>query len=341
MEESKNFRIMTIAASIIVLVAVVFILKTLKGIFIPLVLSIFITYLFAPAVEFLARLKVPRIVSLFILLIIVCLIGFFFAQIVINNIRNFIEYWPSMEKAMFKKAGALLNRYMEVDLTSIRDFLGSARIQEFMRGIFSGSFAVVGKVGLTLLLLIFISLSYHNYPRLIRKAFDKERAARIYRVLDNINDQIVRYLFYKTVISAGTGILTGVSCAILGIKFSVLWGVLAFFLNYIPYIGSIIAVIPPIILSFLQFPHSYVPYLTAILLIGIQLVIGSFLDPEIMGNRFNLSPIVILVALFFWGYVWGGVGTFLAVPIMAIVKIVFHNIDSTRFIAVLMSKRAE
>jgi len=341
MEDSQHKSIVTIAATVIVLIAVVLILKTLKGIFIPLVLSIFITYLFAPVVEFLAKLKVPRIVSLFIMLIIVCLIGFFFAQIVINNIKNFMEYWPSMEKEMFKKAGNLLNRYMEVDLTSIRDFLGSARIQEVLRGVFSGSFAVVGKVGLTLLLLIFISLSYHNYPRLIRKAFDRERTARIFRVLENINDQIVRYLFYKTVISAGTGILTGVSCALLGIKFAVLWGFLAFLLNYIPYIGSFIAVIPPIILSLLQFPHSYIPYLTMVLLIAIQVVIGSFLDPEIMGNRFNLSPIVILIALFFWGYVWGAVGTFLAVPIMAILKIVFHNIDSTRFIAVLMSKRAE
>ena len=94
-------------------------------------------------------------------------------------------------------------------------------------------------------------------------------------------------------------------------------------------------------LSFLQFPGTYIPYLTIVALMVIQLVIGSFLDPEIMGNRFNLSPIIILISLFFWGYVWGMVGTFLAVPITAIIKIVLQNIDSVSFIAVLMSKKVD
>ena len=157
----------------------------------------------------------------------------------------------------------------------------------------------------------------------------------------NINVQIMRYILIKTLMSAGTGILTGFACALFGIKFAVLWGFLAFLFNYIPYIGSIAAVILPIVLSVLQFPGSYLPVFSALSLIIIQLTIGSYLDPEIMGNRFNLSPIIILISLFFWGYVWGMVGTFLAVPITAIIKIVIQNIDSTRFIAVLMSKKVE
>jgi predicted PurR-regulated permease PerM len=145
----------------------------------------------------------------------------------------------------------------------------------------------------------------------------------------------------KTLISSGTGVLTGVACAILGIKFAVLWGVLAFFLNYIPYIGSLVAVIMPIILSIFQFPHSYIPILAAVLLLTIQFFMGSYLDPEMMGNRFNLSPIMIIISLFFWSYVWGVIGAFLAVPILAVIKIVLQNIESFKFIAILMSKKAE
>ncbi len=145
----------------------------------------------------------------------------------------------------------------------------------------------------------------------------------------------------KTLISAGTGILTSTACAIFGIKFAVLWGFLAFLLNYIPYIGSFGAVIFPIVLSFFQFPHSYIPLVAALSLLIIQLVMGSYLDPEMMGNRFNLSPILIIVSLFFWSYVWGAVGAFLAVPIVAIIKIVVQNIESYKFIAVLMSRRVD
>lgn len=341
MADNQRKSIFTIAASIVVLIALVLILKTLKGIFIPLVLSIFITYLFAPVVEFLARLKVPRIVSLFIMLIVISLIGFFFARIIIGNVRDFIDYWPSLEKEVFRKSGAFFERYLDLDTKNITNFFRSARIQELFSNVFTVSFSVIGKFLLTILLLVFIYLSYHNYPRLIRKAFEAEKADRIFRVITNINEQIIRYIFFKTLISMGTGVLTGIACTLLGIKFAALWGFLAFLLNYIPYIGSLIAVILPIMLSFLQFPGTYIPYLTIVALMVIQLVIGSFLDPEIMGNRFNLSPIIILISLFFWGYVWGMVGTFLAVPITAIIKIVLQNIDSVSFIAVLMSKKVD
>ena len=141
--------------------------------------------------------------------------------------------------------------------------------------------------------------------------------------------------------SAGTGILTGVSCALFGIKFPVLWGFLAFLFNYIPYIGSLAAITLPIILSVLQFPGSYLPIFSALSLIAIQLTIGSYLDPEMMGRRFNLSPILIILSLFFWGYVWGLAGAFLAVPITAVIKIIAQNIEPLKPVAVLMSKKVE
>jgi len=111
--------------------------------------------------------------------------------------------------------------------------------------------------------------------------------------------------------------------------------------NYIPYIGSPAAVVLPIILSVLQFPGSYLRVFAGLSLIVIQIVIGSYLDPEMMGNRFNLSPILIILSLFFWGYVWGLVGAFLAVPITAVIKIITQNIDPLKPVAILMSKKAD
>ena len=334
-------KIVTVTALLISIIAVVFVLKTLKGIFVPIVVAIFLTYLFAPIVELLAKIKIPRVLTLFILLAIVFLIGTFFAQIIISNIKEFLNYWPTVENKLLTRIGVLLNTYLKIDTTNLFSILQSQRITDLFSNVVSRSFSFVGQFLLTLLILIFIYLSYHNYPRLIKKAFNRQRAKEIFMVLDNINKQIINYIMVKTLISAGTGILTGVACAVLGIKFAVMWGTLAFLLNYIPYIGSLAAVVFPITLSIFQFPHSYIPLIAAASLIAIQFTIGSYLDPEMMGNKFNLSPILIIISLFFWSYVWGVVGAFLAVPIVAVVKIVIQNIESFKFIAVLMSKKAD
>ncbi len=322
-------------------IAIVFILKTLSGIFIPIVLAVFLTYLFAPVVELLAKIKVPRVLSLFILLGIIGLLGTLFAQILVQNIREFIQYWPTVENKLFTSIGVFLKNYFNIDTTNLFSILQSQRISDLLGSFVNRGFSFLGQFVLTLLILIFIYLSYHNYPKLIKKAFNRRRTAEIFSVLENINSQIISYIMIKTLISAGTGILTGVACLVLGIKFPVLWGFLAFLLNYIPYIGSIVAVIFPILLSLFQFPHSYTPAIAAVCLILIQFFMGSYLDPEMMGNKFNLSPILIIVSLFFWSYVWGVIGAFLAVPILAVIKIVIQNIESYKFLAVLMSKKAE
>jgi len=333
--------IVKITAFLVMAIAVVFILKTLKGIFIPLVMAIFFTYLFAPVVEFFAKFKIPRIVTLFIIIGIICVVGIFFTQLLVRNIKEFITLWPTMESRIISGIGAFLLEHFNINIRDLSGILQSRRITEMLSSALNISVSVIGKIFLTLLILIFIYLTYHNFPRLIKKAFDREKSRQIFLILGNINQQIIRYIFIKTVISAGTGVCTGVACALFGIRFAILWGALAFLLNYIPYIGSLIAVIIPIILSILQFQHSFIPLFAGLTLIGIQLLLGSFLDPEMMGTRFNLSPILILVSLFFWGYVWGVVGAFLAVPMTAVMKIVIQNIEPLKFVAVLMSKRAD
>lgn len=333
--------ILKITAFIILIISIVFILKTLKGIFIPLVLAIFITYLFAPIVEFLAKYKIPRLLTLFIILAALSVAGTFFTQIIVKNTKDFIDLLPTLQSRVLDGMTSFLNQYLSIDTSGMRSFFQSQKIAELLSSALNISFSFIGKFLMTILILIFIYLTYHNYPSLINKAFDEEKAKKIFNIVNNINHQIINYIFIKTLISAATGILTGVTCAILGVKFAVLWGAVAFFLNYIPYIGSIIAVIFPILLSAIQFGDVYKPLLVAASLIGIQLFFGSFLDPEMMGNKFNLSPILILISLFFWSYVWGIVGAFLAVPMTAMMKIILQNIEPLSFVAVLMSKKAE
>jgi predicted PurR-regulated permease PerM len=341
-EESWQ-KILQFMAILISVIALVFILRTLKDIFIPIVLAVFLSYLFAPVTERLAKIKIPRVLSLLLILAVITVSGRYFVQILINNTREFIAFYPTLESQALQTLSRWLQQYFHMEAPNLTSFMQSARVQELLSSSVKFSFSMLGKFLLTLLILLFIYLTYGNYPKLIRKAFGKDsrRLGDIFEMIRNINLQITQYFIVKTVISLGTGILTGTACAILGIKFAALWGFLAFLFNYIPYVGSIIAVILPIILSVLQFPNSYKPFVAGGTLIGIQLFMGNYLDPEMMGNRFNLSPIIIIFSLFFWGYVWGVVGTFLAVPITATIKIVISNIGPLQPVAVLMSKRAD
>ncbi len=334
------YKLLTFTAVVISLIAVVFVLRTLSNIFVPLILAIFFAYLSAPAVEFLARYRVPRIATLIILLGAISVIGIFIAQMLANNIREFIVFWPTMESKLISGIEAFFKNYFRIETKNILEILQSTRVTEVLSNFLNVSINAVGQLLLTLLILFFIYLTYKNYPRLIIKAFSAQRAQYIFEIVKNINVQIMKYTMIKTLMSAGTGILTGVACALFGVKFAVLWGFLAFLFNFIPYIGSLAAIILPIILSVLQFPGSYLPVFNAFSLIVIQITIGSYLDPEMMGNRFNLSPILILLSLFFWGYVWGLVGAFLAVPITAVIKIIAQNIEPLKPVAVLMSKKA-
>ena len=342
-EEESWQKILQIMAIIVIAIAIAFILKTLKNIFVPIMLAIFISYLFAPISEKLAKIKIPRVVSLFIILGVIGVVGRYFVQILINNTREFIDFYPTLESQALNTLTRWLRQYLHIEAVGVQSIMQSSRVQELLSSSVRISVSFVGKFALTLLILLFIYLTYGNYPNLIKQAFgrDSKRLGDVFEIVRNINHQITQYFIVKTLISLGTGGLTGIACAILGIKFAALWGFLAFLLNYIPYIGSFVAIVLPIILSVLQFPHSYKPFVTGGVLFAIQLFMGNYLDPEMMGNKFNLSPIVIIFSLFFWGYVWGIVGTFLAVPITAMIKIFMQNIEPLQPIAVLMSKRAD
>jgi predicted PurR-regulated permease PerM len=342
-QEQTWQKIVQFMAILIVAVIIVFVLKTLKDIFIPIVLAVFLSYLFAPITERLAKIKIPRLVSLFIILAIVAVAGRYWVQILINNTRAFIDFYPTLESQTLNTLTRWLQDYLKIEVMDVQGIMQNVRVQELLSSSVRISLAFVGKFALTILLLIFIYLTYGNYPKLIKKAFGKDsrRLGDIFELIRNINTQITQYFLVKTLISLGTGVLTGVACVILGIKFAALWGFLAFLLNYIPYVGSFVAIILPIVLSVFQFPHSYKPFVTGGVLLGIQLFMGNYLDPEMMGNKFNLSPIVIIFSLFFWGYVWGIVGAFLAVPITAIIKIFMQNIEPLQSTAILMSKRAD
>ena len=175
--------------------------------------------------------------------------------------------------------------------------------------------------------------------KIARMIDDDKQESRVREILHNIDEKIRIYLGVKTVMSALTGALSYLVLKWVGVDFAAFWGLMIFFLNFIPMIGSLIGIVLPALLTLVQF-DTYTPFIVvSIGLSAIQMGIGNFLDPKMMGDTLNLSPMVILLSLATWGAIWGIPGMFLSIPIMSTTTIVLSQFETTRPIAVLMSKR--
>ncbi len=165
----------------------------------------------------------------------------------------------------------------------------------------------------------------------------EEAGGRAMSLLSRINERIGQYLFVKTVLNLILGAMSVAIMLLLGIEFALFWAVLIAFLNYIPYFGSLIGVLFPVLLSLAQFGTLWMAGVVLVSLTAAQVLVGAYLEPRMMGRAFNLSPFVVLLALAFWSALWGLPGALLAVPLTASLVLVLAEIDTTRPIAVLLS----
>jgi AI-2 transport protein TqsA len=191
---------------------------------------------------------------------------------------------------------------------------------------------------LVLILMLFILAGWNRLQQRIGRAYSPERSQRIVRIITSVENRTQTYLLAKTALSLGTALVAMVILLLFGVDFVIICSLLIFLLSYIPNFGSIIATIFPLLLCFLEFGLSWRIPLLALCLIGLHMVFGNVLEPMLMGKGLNLSPLVVMLSLIFWGWVWGIVGMVLAVPLTATVKIIFEEIESLRPIAVLMSQ---
>jgi predicted PurR-regulated permease PerM len=186
--------------------------------------------------------------------------------------------------------------------------------------------------------ILFLLLERPYFRSKLLAAIQSSRTERVSRVIVHINRQVGRYIGVKLLVSGMTGFIVFWSFYFIGVDFAFIWGILTFLFNFIPTIGSISISVLSYLFVLIQFFPSWTPIvLAAGAMTGTQLVIGNILDPKLQGDRLNLSPVLILVSLLFWNWLWGVLGMFLAVPLTAAIKIAFENIPGLEWIAVLMS----
>ena len=187
--------------------------------------------------------------------------------------------------------------------------------------------------------LVFIILEAETLPKRLAAAFPSDVEENLKEILTDIGEGVYRYVILKTAVSFGAGVVTAIILIAMGIPGWLLWSMLTFLLSYVPYIGSLVALIPPAILGFLLLePTSAV--LLVVLLIVKEQIWGQFIENKLFGSSLDISPIVLLLVTAFWFWMWGIMGMILAVPMAVIVKIILSNIPETRPISILLSERA-
>ncbi len=183
------------------------------------------------------------------------------------------------------------------------------------------------------LYLLFLLLEGSRFPDRVRRAYPHERAEAILNIAGQVSSAIVSYLRAKVKSSLVLAVPVGLILWLVGVKFALLWAILAFLCNFIPYIGSVVSYVLPVAFAFLYFGVRWEPITAAVLLLGCQVVSASVVEPMIIGNAMGLSPLMILASLAFWGLVWGIPGMFLAVPLTVVAMIVMDHFESTRAVA--------
>jgi len=313
-----------------------------KPVLFPFFIAIFLSFILYPILDFATRLKIPKPVSIMLILIITFFVLYLLGVLFYSSGKTFASEFPNYGQKISSILESLQEKFkltsFEWDPLEWVNQLDISKIGSFLLASFGPFFSFISNLFLILIFLIFILAGRGNTKTKIRNSFDKKRSSKIIDVIQKIDNQIQKYLAIKTVVSFATGVMVTIVLLIFGLDFAILFGFLAFVLNYIPNIGSIIATAFPVIIAVFQFGTIWPAFWILIILIVIQMTMGNFVEPKLMGYGLGLSPLVVLFFLFFWGWLWGIPGMILAVPIAAIVKIVCNNVPSLRFVSELMSK---
>ena len=331
---------------ILLIIAVLAVSKISGKVSIQILLSVFIFLLVLPLASALEKAKFPNWLATVITVLVIIITVLFFVWFVFFTVDMLIQKVPDYAARINDLDGLLksiASKWIEIpeDVTFFStlkiDWVGSV-IMPTLRSVSSSAISLLSTLLLVVLMTVFLLGERHTIIPKLLNFIQKGEEEKLTVIWDRIIRQVSKYISIKVSISLLTGILFYLVCLIAGLDFAFLWGVLAVVLNFIPTIGSIVITVLVTVMAIVQFAPAIGPILfVGISAIVIQNLVGNFLDPRLSGNSLNLSPFVILAALSVFGFVWGIVGMFLAVPLLSILQIICANVDSTRPIAMLIS----
>ena len=317
-------------------------IKVAAVIVVPFLLSLFVAIICNPAINFLEARKIPRALAITAVIVFVFSLFIILGGIIGSSVNEFSQALPLYEAQLSTDIDWLITwmaeQNLSVSMTEVRAYFDPSKVMTLVTATLSGFSSVLGNVFLLLLTVVFMLSEGPGFATKMHVAFGNSASAK--KDLDYFLNIVNRYMAIKTAISLATGLIIGFFLWLFGVDFFVLWALLAFLLNYIPNIGSIIAAIPAVILTFLQLGMGYASLVVG-LFVGVNMIMGNVIEPRFMGRSLGLSTLVVFLSLIFWGWLLGMVGMLLSVPLTMIVKIALENSEDGRWFAILLSSEEE
>jgi predicted PurR-regulated permease PerM len=332
-------RLLLGAAAFVVLVAG---MRAASELLVPFMLSVFIAIISAPPLFWLKRKGVPTPLAVIIVIVAIFIIAFGLGILVGSSVDDFAQNLPHYQSRLNTLFGGLTvwlgGLGIDIGDQGIVKALDPGAAMRLTSGILTGLSGALTNGFLIILTVIFILLEASSLPGKLHTALSEPEESLPH--FEKFTRSIQRYMAIKTLLSLVTGSAIAVWLAIIGVDYPILWGLLAFLLNYVPNIGSIIAAVPAVLLALVQLGGGGAA-LTGAGYLVVNMVIGNMLEPKIMGRGLGLSTLVVFLSLVFWGWVFGPVGMLLSVPLTMTIKIALDSSEETRWISVLIGSETE
>lgn len=330
----------------LVVIAAVFIvfagIKTATNILVPFLLSVFIAIICNPLVAKADEYKIPKGISVIFVIGIFLLIALSVAGLVGNSLNELSQLLPEYRAQLKEQFAWVTDKLAEYNIAIssavLIEYFDPGAAMGLAADMLSGLGGVMANLFLIIITVIFMLFEASSLPKKLHYALDdpEMRLKQIDRFLHSVN----HYIAIKTVVSIATGVLVSFMLWVIGLDFFLLWGVLAFLLNYIPNIGSIIAAVPAMSLAVLQLGPAAAGGI-GLGYMAINTIMGNVIEPRYMGKGLGLSTLVVFLSLIFWGWLLGTVGMLLSVPLTMIIKIGLESSAEGRWFAVLLSSDDE
>lgn len=336
---SPAARFVIVAGSFVLVIAG---LRTAAPLVTPFLLAVFIAVIAAPPMFYLVRRGLPSWAAMLAVSVVVAAIGAAIVGMVSGSLANFTANLPSYQEKLRMLSGHFMDWLagLGVDLPreALTTYLDAGKAMEMAGTLLGGLGDILANALLILLTVVFILFEASSLPAKLRAALKtpEESMERLHSVLDNIN----HYMMLKSLMSLLTGFLVWLWLWLLGVDFSMLWAVVAFLLNFVPNIGSIIAAVPAFLLALVQLGPTSALWV-AVGYLAINVLVGNVIEPRFMGRGLGLSTLVVFLSLVFWGWVLGPVGMFLSVPLTMALKIALDANPQTRPVAIMLGAEIE
>ena len=331
--------IITVAAVIII----IFGMQAAKVLLVPFLLAIFFALITIRPMLWLQSHKVPSVLAALIVVLALMIFLFVVGSIVGTSIATFTAAIPSYQAQLDAITQGVLDFFArfvddDVSMVSIGELINPGRAMSMAATMLNAISGMLTNTFLILFTMVFILLEASSVETKVLAAFGRtaESFERPRLFIRNLG----RYLGIKTIMSMVTGLVVGIMTWVIGLDFPLLWGMLAFILNYIPTIGSIIAAVPAVLLALIQLGPAAASS-TAIGFLAVNTVFGNIIEPRFMGYGVGISPLVVFTGLIFWGWVFGPVGMLLSVPLTMALKLALEHDERSRWIAILIGSERD